>query len=136
MARAVIDANNYLGLTISTTNVLTASRDGNAGLVTSTIAEPADAAWHTFGMTYTVAGNQLIHYQEALVGEALLALAKRGIKRDSLFRKFPHLDFVLGTNNITDLGAVLDEVLYTKRQVFKTDDRFEENLDYLAAKNG
>jgi tRNA-2-methylthio-N6-dimethylallyladenosine synthase len=54
-------------------------------------------------------------------------------KKDSLFRKFPHLDFVIGTNNITDLGIVLDEVLYTKRQVFKTEDRFEENLDYLAA---
>lgn len=54
-------------------------------------------------------------------------------KKNSLFRKFPHLDFVLGTNNITDLGTVLDEVLYTQRQVFKTDDRFEENLDYLAA---
>lgn len=55
-------------------------------------------------------------------------------KRDSLFRKFPHLDFVVGTNNITDLGNVLDEVLYTNRQVYKTDDRFEENLDYLLAK--
>ncbi|TFG60853.1 MAG: aldo/keto reductase, partial [Nitrospirales bacterium] len=29
--------------------------------------------------------NQLIHYQEALVGEALLSLAKKGIKRESLF---------------------------------------------------
>lgn len=29
--------------------------------------------------------NQLIHYQEALVGEALLSLAKQGISRDSLF---------------------------------------------------
>lgn len=55
-------------------------------------------------------------------------------KKDSLFRKFPHLDFVVGTNNITDLGSVLDEVLYTKRQVYKTEDRFEENLDYLLAK--
>jgi tRNA-2-methylthio-N6-dimethylallyladenosine synthase len=55
-------------------------------------------------------------------------------KKDSLFRKFPHLDFVVGTNNITDLGVVLDEVLYTNKQVFKTDDRFEENLDYLVAK--
>jgi len=54
-------------------------------------------------------------------------------KKDSLFRKFPHLDFVVGTNNITDLGTVIDEVLYTKRQVFKTESRFEENLDYLAA---
>lgn len=29
--------------------------------------------------------NQLIHYQEALVGEALLSLDKKGIARDSLF---------------------------------------------------
>jgi diketogulonate reductase-like aldo/keto reductase len=29
--------------------------------------------------------NQLIHYQEALVGEALEALEKKGIKRDTLF---------------------------------------------------
>ncbi len=55
-------------------------------------------------------------------------------KKDSLFRKFPHLDFVLGTNNITDLGSVIDEALYTGRQVFKTEDKFEENLDYLSAK--
>ena len=29
--------------------------------------------------------NQLIHYQEALVGDALLALQKKGVKRDDLF---------------------------------------------------
>ena len=29
--------------------------------------------------------NQLIHYQEALVGEALLALAEQGVKRETLF---------------------------------------------------
>ncbi len=29
--------------------------------------------------------NQLVHYDEALVGEALLALAKQGVKRESLF---------------------------------------------------
>jgi len=29
--------------------------------------------------------NQLIHYQEALVGEALLELARKGVKRESLF---------------------------------------------------
>src|SRR3990167_1951950 len=53
-------------------------------------------------------------------------------KKDSLFRKFPHLDFIVGTNNITDVSAVLDEGLYTKKQVCKTDDRFEENLDYFS----
>ena len=37
-------------------------------------------------------------------------------KKESLFRKLPHLDFVIGTNNITDLDNVLDEVLTTGRQ--------------------
>lgn len=54
-------------------------------------------------------------------------------KRDGLFRKFPHLDFVIGTNNITDLNAAIEEVLYTKKKVHKTENRFEENLDYLVA---
>jgi tRNA-2-methylthio-N6-dimethylallyladenosine synthase len=71
------------------------------------------------------------HKKHAIIGvTGCMAMAKK----DSLFRKFPHLDFVIGTNNITDLGPVIDEVLYTKRQVYKTDDRFEENLDYLTAK--
>lgn len=71
------------------------------------------------------------HKKHTLIGvTGCMAMAKK----DSLFRKFPHLDFVIGTNNITDLGSVLDEALYTKRPIFKTDDRFEENLDYLVAK--
>jgi diketogulonate reductase-like aldo/keto reductase len=37
------------------------------------------------GFTAIDTANQLIHYQEALVGEALLALAKQGIARDHLF---------------------------------------------------
>jgi diketogulonate reductase-like aldo/keto reductase len=38
--------------------------------------------------------NQLIHYQEALVGDALLALQKKGVKRDTLFlqTKFTSVD--------------------------------------------
>ncbi|OGW70102.1 MAG: xylose reductase, partial [Nitrospirae bacterium RIFCSPLOWO2_01_FULL_62_17] len=37
------------------------------------------------GFTAIDTANQLIHYQEALVGEALLALAQQGIRRESLF---------------------------------------------------
>lgn len=55
-------------------------------------------------------------------------------KKDSLFQKLPHIDFVLGTNNIHDLNTVLDEVLSTGKQAFRTDDQFEHELDYLAAK--
>lgn len=55
-------------------------------------------------------------------------------KKETLFRKFPHLDFVVGTNNINDLSDVIDEVLYTHKPVLKTVDRFEENLGYMDAK--
>ena len=46
------------------------------------------------GFTAIDTANQLIHYQEALVGEALLSLAARGIKRESLLvqTKFTSLD--------------------------------------------
>lgn len=55
-------------------------------------------------------------------------------KKETLFRKLPNVDFVVGTNNITDLGTILDDVIETGRQQIKTDDQFEENLDYLVAK--
>jgi tRNA-2-methylthio-N6-dimethylallyladenosine synthase len=55
-------------------------------------------------------------------------------KKETLFRKLPHVDFVLGTNNISELCEVLDEVVQTGKQAIRTDDLFEENLDYFAAK--
>lgn len=55
-------------------------------------------------------------------------------KKDSLFQKLPHIDFVLGTNNIHNLNQVLDEVLSTGKQIFRTEDKFTEELDYLIAK--
>ena len=39
------------------------------------------------GFTAIDTANQLIHYQEALVGEALLALAQQGVTRDTSFFK-------------------------------------------------
>lgn len=54
-------------------------------------------------------------------------------KKDSLFRKLPHIDFVLGTNNIHELNHVLDQVLATEKQVLKTDERFFHELDYQGA---
>jgi len=55
-------------------------------------------------------------------------------KKETLFRKLPHIDFIIGTNNISELNVVLDEVLETGRQTIRTDDQFEENLNYLVAK--
>ncbi|MEC7839571.1 MAG: tRNA (N6-isopentenyl adenosine(37)-C2)-methylthiotransferase MiaB [Chlamydiota bacterium] len=54
-------------------------------------------------------------------------------KKESLFNKLPHIDFVLGTNNIHNLNGVLDEVLATNGQVYRTDGKFEHEIDYLGA---
>lgn len=55
-------------------------------------------------------------------------------KKESLFQKLPHVDFVLGTNNIHDLASVLDEVLFTGQQTLRTDEEFTQELDYTVAK--
>lgn len=55
-------------------------------------------------------------------------------KKETLFRKLPHIDFVLGTNNIHDLNNVLDIVLATGKQTLRTDESFSEELDYEGAK--
>ncbi|MCH9626647.1 MAG: tRNA-2-methylthio-N(6)-dimethylallyladenosine synthase [Chlamydiales bacterium] len=55
-------------------------------------------------------------------------------KKEGLFQKLPHVDFVLGTNNIHDLDGVLDEVLHTGTQAVRTDEEFFQELDYTAAK--
>jgi len=54
-------------------------------------------------------------------------------KKEALFQKLPHIDFVLGTNNIHDLNNVLDDFLLTGKQSSKTDSRFEHELDYTQA---
>ncbi len=55
-------------------------------------------------------------------------------KKETLFQKLPHIDFVLGTNNIHELNHVIDEVLATGKQMARTDDHFTYELDYLSAK--
>lgn len=55
-------------------------------------------------------------------------------KKDSLFRKLPHINFVLGTNNIHELDSVLDEVLTTGKIAIRTEERFSHELDYSNAK--
>jgi tRNA-2-methylthio-N6-dimethylallyladenosine synthase len=55
-------------------------------------------------------------------------------KKESLFKKLPYVDFVLGTNNIHDLNAVLDQILFTKQKALYTDDQFSQELDYTIAK--
>ena len=59
------------------------------------------------GSTAIDTANQLIHYQEALVGEALLSLAAKGVKRESLFlqTKFTSAD---GQDHRTPYDASAD----------------------------
>jgi len=59
------------------------------------------------GFTAIDTANQLIHYQEALVGEALQELGKKGIKRDTLFlqTKFTSVD---GQDHRTPYDASAD----------------------------
>ena len=71
------------------------------------------------------------HPKEAVIG---VTGCMANAKKDSLFQKLPHIDFVLGTNNIHELNTVLDEVLSSGKQVFRTDEQFTHELDYLSAK--
>lgn len=54
-------------------------------------------------------------------------------KKDKLFHKLPHIDFVLGTNNIHELDEVLDQVQTQGLRMAKTDSTFTTELDYVGA---
>lgn len=71
------------------------------------------------------------HQREAVIG---VTGCMANAKKKSLFEKLPHIDFVLGTNNIHDLNNVLDEVVETGRQAIRVDDLFKEELAYEGAK--
>lgn len=54
-------------------------------------------------------------------------------KKERLLHKLPHVDFVLGTNNIHDLDHVLDEVLVSGKSFVKTDPKFHTEINYIGA---
>lgn len=54
-------------------------------------------------------------------------------KKASLLKKLPHIDFVMGTNNIHELNEVLDQVCHQGARTAKTDARFTHELDYAGA---
>lgn len=68
--------------------------------------------------------------KEAIIG---VTGCMANAKKESLFRKLPHINFVLGTNNIHQLDTVLDEVLTTGKPSIRTDERFSHELDYLSS---
>lgn len=54
-------------------------------------------------------------------------------KKETLLKKLPYIDFVLGTNNIHQLTSVLDEVISSSSRIVQVDDHFSEELDYRNA---
>jgi len=75
------------------------------------------------GFTAIDTANQLIHYQEALVGEALQALNAKGVKRESLFlqTKFTSVD---GQDHRTPYDRSADLTTQVKQS-------FESSLQHL-----
>lgn len=55
-------------------------------------------------------------------------------KGQSMFKKIPHVNFVLGTNDYHKLNQVLDEVILTGEKTIGIQNKFHEELDYAAAK--
>lgn len=54
-------------------------------------------------------------------------------KKDSFFRKMPHVSFVLGTNDYHQLNATLDEVIATGNKTLGVEPKFHQELDYAGA---
>lgn len=70
------------------------------------------------------------HRKNAIIG---VTGCMANAKKDSLFKKLPHIDFVMGTNNIHELNAILDDVLANGAKPSKTDQQFTFELDYTKA---
>ncbi|MEP7153659.1 MAG: aldo/keto reductase [Nitrospira sp.] len=77
----------------------------------------------TAGFTAIDTANQLIHYQEALVGEALLELAKQGTPRDRLFLQTKFTS-VTGQDHRTPYDAQADLTTQVKQS-------FDSSLAHL-----
>ncbi len=53
-------------------------------------------------------------------------------KQETIFKKLPHVDFIIGTNNLSDLNNVLDDVIDSGKQQIRTDGEYDA-LDYTIA---
>jgi len=55
-------------------------------------------------------------------------------KKDALLKDFPHLDFIIGTNNLLDINKILDDILTKNIQTKKIDTEYEKGLENFFAK--
>ncbi|WP_157952459.1 radical SAM protein, partial [Candidatus Similichlamydia epinepheli] len=54
-------------------------------------------------------------------------------RKDQLLASLPHVDFIMGTNNLHSLVEILEELLSRGKRVIRIDDIFEHDLDYRVA---
>ena len=54
-------------------------------------------------------------------------------QKETLLKKFPHLDFLIGTNNLLDITKVLDDFLSKNTQMKKLDIDYEKELENFYA---
>lgn len=55
-------------------------------------------------------------------------------KREALLKKFPHVDFLIGPNDIGQLELALNQVIEREARVCYASPQFSEELDYLTAR--
>jgi len=55
-------------------------------------------------------------------------------KKEKLFQKVDGIDFVIGPNNIHQLGTILDEIENDRTNIIHADPNFSHELDYTLAK--
>ncbi|NGX34486.1 MAG: tRNA-2-methylthio-N(6)-dimethylallyladenosine synthase [Candidatus Anoxychlamydiales bacterium] len=55
-------------------------------------------------------------------------------QKDKLLKKFPHLDFILGTNNLLDINKILDDIIQKNTQEKKIDLNYEIGIENFFAK--
>ena len=69
--------------------------------------------------------------KRALIG---IAGCMVSLKKEKLIKKFGHIDFLIGTNNVHEINNILDKHLKTKEKGIHISEKSPVDIDYLAAK--
>ncbi len=54
-------------------------------------------------------------------------------RKDHLLDSLPHVDFIMGTNNLHAILDIIEELISTGKRIIRVDDVFEHDLDYRLA---
>ena len=69
--------------------------------------------------------------KKAIIG---IAGCMVNLKKESLIKKFGHIDFLIGTNNSHEINDILDKVLLTNKKTVNISENSPVNIDYISAK--